>query len=119
MHKLFQTMETYWLALSLVLLVIITTSSLWPLDNLLLVPGSDKLHHFIAYSVLVFPVALRQPQRWILVVIFFILCSGLIEIIQPFVNRHGEWLDMLANTSGVLFGVLLATAVRAFNRSKG
>ena len=119
MHKLFQTMETYWLALSLALLVIITTSSLWPLDNLLLVPGSDKLHHFIAYSALVFPVALRQPQRWILVVIFFILCSGLIEIIQPFVNRHGEWLDLLANTSGVLFGVLLATAVRAFNRSKG
>jgi len=119
MLKLFQTMETYWLALSLGLLAIITTLSLWSLDNLLLVPGSDKLHHFIAYSALVFPVALSQPQRWILVVIFFILCSGLIELIQPVVNRHGEWLDMLANTSGALCGVLLATAVRALNRPKG
>ena len=119
MHKLFQTIETCWLALSLALLAIITTLSLWPLDNLLLVPGSDKLQHFIAYSALVFPVALSQPQRWILVVIFFVLCSGLIELIQPFVNRHGEWLDMLANTSGVLCGVLLATAVRALNRPKG
>ena len=120
MRKLFQTIETYWLVLSLSLLLTITTLSLWPLDILpLTVPGTDKLHHFIAYSTLVFPTALRRPQRWILVVVFFILCSGLIELIQPYVNRHGEWLDMLANTAGVLCWVLLATAVRALNRPKG
>ena len=112
MRKLFQTMETYWLALSLALLAIITTLSLWPLDNLLLVPGSDKLHHFIAYSALVFPVALSQPQRWILVVIFFILCSGLIELIQPFVGRHGDINDFYADALGSVIGVCLIALIK-------
>jgi uncharacterized membrane protein HdeD (DUF308 family) len=30
--------------------------------------------------------------------------SGIIELIQPYVNRHGEWLDFLANTIGVFSG---------------
>ena len=120
MRRLFQIIETYWLVLSLGLLLLIATLSLWPLDILpLSVPGSDKLHHFIAYLALVFPAALRQPRRWILVVIFFILCSGLIELVQPYVNRYGEWLDMLANITGVVCGVLLATGVRALTRHKG
>ena len=104
MRRLFQIIETYWLVLSLGLLLLIATLSLWPLDILpLSVPGSDKLHHFIAYSALVFPAALRQPRR-------------LIELVQPYVNRYGEWLDMLANITGVVCGVLLATGVRALTR---
>ena len=45
--------------------------------------------------------------------VFFIGYSGLIELIQPYVNRYGEWLDMLANTAGVVCGVALATAINA------
>ena len=30
--------------------------------------------------------------------------GGVIEMIQPYVNRYGEWLDFFANTIGVIFG---------------
>ncbi len=76
-------------------------------------PGTDKTHHLIAYAVLAFSTALRRPHRWHFIMLFFILCGGMIELIQPYVNRHGEWLDMLANTSGVILGALLARLVNA------
>ena len=70
------------------------------------------MHHLIAYAALVFPVALRKPQHWLLLVLFFIACSGGIELVQPLVNRYGEWLDMVANTIGVGCGILVAQIAR-------
>ena len=119
MKKAFLIVEKHWLTLSLCLLIIITTVSLWPLENLPLIPGSDKTHHLIAYAALAFPTALRKPNRWILIVIFFILYSGLIELIQPYVNRYGEWLDMLANTTGIICGVILARIIKTINKCQG
>lgn len=110
--------EKYWLIVTVCLLLIITGLSLWPLDSLPSAPGSDKAHHLIAYAALVFPVALRKPNRWIWFVGFFIGYSGLIELIQPYVNRYGEWLDMLANTTGVVCGVALATAINAVRKRR-
>jgi VanZ family protein len=43
--------------------------------------------------------------------IFFIVWSGLIELIQPYVNRYGEWLDMLANMGGVILAIVIAQAI--------
>jgi hypothetical protein len=37
-------------------------------------------------------------------------------VIQPYVNRHGEWLDMLANAAGVLCGIALATVIRTLRK---
>ena len=112
MIKALEAIERYWFILSLCILLIITTLSLWPLDHFPLVPGSDKTHHLIAYAALVFPTALRKPNRWMLFVAFFIFYSGLIELLQPYVNRYEEWLDMLANTAGVFCGVTLAIIIR-------
>ena len=108
--------EKHWRIVTLCLLLIITALSLWPLESLPSAPGSDKTHHFIAYAALVFPVALRQPNRWLWLVVFFIGYSGFIELIQPYVNRYGEWLDMLANTAGVLCGVALAAGINAVHK---
>ena len=105
--------EKHWFILTVCLLLIITRLSLWPLDSFPSAPGSDKTHHLIAYAALVFPVALRQPNRWLWLVVFFIGYSGLIELIQPYVNRYGEWPDMLANTAGVVCGVALGAAINA------
>ena len=116
MTKALQSIEKYWFLLSLCILLIITTLSLWPLDNLPLVPGSDKTHHLIAYAALVFPTALRKPNRWMWLVVFFILYSGLIELVQPYVNRYGEWLDMLANTAGVFCGIALAIVIKTLSK---
>ena len=111
-----QFIEKHWRGVSLCLLLIITALSLWPLESLPSAPGSDKTHHLIAYAALVFPVALRQPNRWLWLVVFFIGYSGLIELIQPYVNRYAEWLDILANTAGVLCGVALAAGINAVHK---
>lgn len=104
--------QKHWAGLTLVTLAAITLLSLWPLPQLPAVPGGDKLHHLVAYTVLMLPVALRKPLRWPLIGVFFVAWSGAIELIQPYVNRYGEVFDLLANGLGVLCGVVLAEGVR-------
>jgi len=100
--------EKYWLHITLLLLASITTLSLWPAASLPNVPGTDKTHHFIAYAALMLPTALRQPKHWLLITFVFLTFSGVIELIQPYVNRYGEWLDMAANAFGLVCGFILA-----------
>jgi VanZ family protein len=100
--------KAYWFVLSLGALFVITFFSLTPLPALPPVPGSDKTHHFLAYAVLMFPVALAKPKHWLAIALLFALWSGAIELIQPYVNRYGEWLDFAANTAGLTMGMLAA-----------
>ncbi len=108
MLKFLQIIKSYWLSLTIIVFIAITFLSLWPLPQLPSVPGTDKTHHLIAYAVLAFPVAIRRPEKWLWIVLFFIVYSGFIELVQPYVNRYGEWLDMAANTAGVICGLLLS-----------
>jgi VanZ family protein len=108
MIALLTHIKNYWIAFTLVILAAITTLSLWPLESLPSVPGSDKTHHFIAYAALMFPAALRKPKYWQSIGLFFVVYSGLIELLQPYVNRYGEWLDLAANTAGIVVGLVLA-----------
>lgn len=112
--KLLSLIKRYWISVTLFLLTIITVFSLTPLKELPPVPGSDKTHHFIAYAALIFPAALRKFDYWLLVGLFFMCWSGAIELIQPYVNRYGEMQDMIANTTGLLCGVILAILIRHF-----
>lgn len=100
--------QKYWLHITLMLLVSIATLSLWPVAHLPSVPGTDKTHHFIAYAALMLPTALRQPKHWLIITFGFLAFSGAIELIQPYVNRYGEWLDMAANAWGLICGFILA-----------
>lgn len=111
MISLISRIKTHWVFLSVFGTVVITVLSLYPLDNLPAVPGGDKTHHLVAYAALMFPAALRKPKGWILVFVFFVFWSGGIELLQPYVNRYGEWLDMAANVAGLGFGLLLARLV--------
>ena len=108
MIPLTQFINRYWIQLSLVMLLAITALSLHPLDNLPEAPGSDKTHHLIAYAALAYPASRRKPKRWQSIITIFALYSGLIELIQPHVNRYGEWMDFLANISGLIIGIALA-----------
>ena len=108
MQKIVNFLSVYWLAITTVLITAITVLSLTPLDELPAAPGSDKLHHLLAYAALSIPLSLRKPKYWWLIVIFFLAYSGLIEIIQPYVNRYGEWLDMAANSVGIILGICVA-----------
>ncbi|MDQ7011973.1 MAG: hypothetical protein Q9M29_09140 [Mariprofundaceae bacterium] len=101
-----------WLALSTIWLAIITILSLWPLEELPEVPGGDKLHHAIAYAALMFPAALKKPQHLRAIVLFYLTWSGVIELIQPYVNRYGEWSDLAANGTGLAIGWLVGRWLR-------
>ena len=105
MREFINFLAAYWLAITAVLLTSITVLSLMPLAELPAAAGSDKLLHLIAYTALTIPLTLRKPKYWWLIVIFFLAYSGLIEIIQPYVNHYGEWLDMAANCAGIVFGI--------------
>lgn len=112
MIKLKDIINRYWIQFSALILSAITALSLSPLENLPETPGSDKTHHFIAYAALAFPTALRKPKQWQTIIIIFALYSALIELLQPHVNRYGEWMDCLANISGLLIGIMLAFSVQ-------
>ncbi|MDR4503472.1 MAG: VanZ family protein [Candidatus Scalindua sp.] len=114
MIKLLIFIKTNWAVFTLFTLAVITTFSLWPLEKLPPVPGTDKTHHLIAYAVLMFPTALRKPDKWILFGLLFIAYSGVIELFQPYVNRYGEWLDIAANTAGVVCGLIIAELINNF-----
>ena len=116
MMKLFFTViKGYWLLLTFVILIAIGVLSLTPLEQLPEVPGSDKTHHFIAYAALAFPVAFARPKQWLFFIFGFLAYSGLIELLQPYVNRYGELLDMVANSAGLVIGVTVAYLINRFH----
>lgn len=116
LKKFVDEIKKRWKSLTWVLLAIITVFSLLPLDALPSAPGTDKTHHFIAYAMLMLPTALRKPANWIILGVLFILYSGVIELIQPFINRYGEWMDMCANAGGVICGAILAWLVNLYQK---
>lgn len=108
MNLILQLIRRYWIVLSILLASLITFLSLTPMAELPSVPGSDKTHHFIAYSALVLPLMLKKPNYWMAIVLLFTLLSGVIELIQPYQNRYGEWLDLFANIGGLTCGSIIA-----------
>ncbi len=101
------TLEKYVWPISISMLAIVTIVSLIPVPALPEVPGSDKTHHFVSYALISIPVSFVKPKYWWVFLLVVVAWSGGIELIQPFVNRYGEWLDLLANGCGVIIGLLL------------
>ena len=114
MTSLLAMVKTYWVVITAVILAAITILSLYPAQSLPVVPGSDKTHHLIAYGALMFPIALRKPKYWQFICLAFVCWSGVIELLQPYVNRYGEWLDMAANTIGIACSLLIAQLISWF-----
>ncbi|TEW56233.1 VanZ family protein [Psychromonas sp. RZ22] len=108
MKVLIQFIREYWIFFSLLLFALIAILSLTPMAELPKVAGTDKTHHFIAYSVLVLPLMLKKPKYWFIILLSYIALSGTIELIQPHFNRQAEWLDLFANICGVICGVIIA-----------
>lgn len=108
MSPLLTLVQRHWRLLTLLLAVLIGLLSLWPLERLPLVPGGDKSHHLIAYAALAFPLGLARPRHWPLLALLLLGWGGLIELLQPWANRYGEWLDLAANGTGLVVGLLLA-----------
>ncbi len=111
--SVFGLIEKYSYPLTALLLLAITLLSLMPINgNAPAIPGSDKLHHLGAYALLMLPMGLRHNRHWWWFAIAFIAYSGAIELLQPFVERRAEWLDLLANSCGICLGGLLAMVIK-------
>jgi len=110
--------QRYWIALTVFNIIVVSILSLTPLENLPHAPGGDKTHHLIAYACLIFPCALKKPNYWIAISFFCVAWGGAIELIQPYVNRYGEWLDLAANTLGIVIGILSANFVNHLIQNK-
>ena len=74
--------------------------------------SSDKIDHFLGFAALLFPAALlyRHALYWLLP--SAIAFGGAIELIQPYVNRKGEWGDFWANAIGAVIGVMIGLFLR-------
>lgn len=77
----------------------------------------DKIGHFSAYFILMFwfaQIYFTNRQRLTCVVLFLIMGSA-IEVVQSFqVTRSFEFMDMVANTTGVAAGYLLTLGSARF-----
>ena len=108
-----------WKIYTYLIFILITLLSLYPLQEQPNIPGSDKIHHLIAYSALAIGVGLRRPSNYVLIIIFFSFYSGLIEIIQPYVNRFSEIEDFLFNNLGIFIGLTLGIFInKIINKNK-
>lgn len=93
-----------WLTIGLALCIGALT--LIPLSAPLGVPGTDKTHHVLAFAILSGPCAALYPKGLLRVVFAAAVYGGLIEVIQPYVGRHCETADVLADLLGVAIGAV-------------
>ncbi len=103
-----------WLITTGLVICAITWLSLTPLPHLPMpsFQSIDKIQHLAAYSAAALPVALAGRKRWKWLILVIFAWSGVIELIQPSVNRYGEWLDLLANGIGLALGTALGRLAR-------
>lgn len=108
---------TLWIWLSAIAVVI--TGELLPGSSKVLrlvafTRVSDKLQHFAAYCVLAaIPAFGFERRRGIAAALSMIVLGVALEFLQRLVpGRDFEWLDMAANTLGVLSGILVSLALR-------
>ena len=73
--------------------------------------GNDKIGHFIAYMILMFNAGLiffKKKKKFLLAILFCATYGLFIEFLQQFVpGRFMSLEDFIANTIGVIFGILL------------
>jgi VanZ family protein len=96
-----------WRGFGWLLLVSIVTLSLMPAPPH--APGSDKLHHFLAYFglMLLFSQWHERKSHYLLALAFMTLGIA-IELVQPMTGRYFSWMDMLANSSGAFVAWFIA-----------
>ena len=79
----------------------------------------DKWTHFVMYGVFSFVVCYEHKRISWHTIVLPILMGGMIELAQAYLTtcRSGEWLDLLANSIGVVIGNTLYFLVKGL-RSK-
>ena len=73
------------------------------------VPGSDKMHHFLSYLLISsFGFLAYSDKNFFRLFLFLLSLGFFLEVFQLWIpNRYFEFLDLIANFSGVLLSFLL------------
>lgn len=83
----------------------------------------DKVAHFAAYAALSLVTSLafgRHREPAALVLLALLVFGGALELLQAAGGvRTGDWLDLLANTLGIMAGGAAGAAARLFARWRG
>lgn len=104
----------WWPVLTVALALVVVTLSLTPLPGAEggLVSRTDKLQHLVAYAALAGPAALARPKGWMRVLVALAALGGIVEVIQPLVNRGMHLSDFAASAAGLAAGALAAALLR-------
>ncbi len=109
---------------SVLWLLIIAVASLLPSSKVPDIDVSDKWIHFVFYAIFAFLLFLStlgytkstnsRVARWRFVLITGTVTGFCIELIQHYLilGRQGEWLDVLANTLGLLVALSIADLLK-------
>ena len=102
-----------WLVIgyALVALVVFLSLTSSPVDTGLNFPYEDKLYHVLAYFTLMvwFAQIYHDRLKRNLIALMLVLLGVALEYLQSFdPNRYSEFADMVANSTGVLLGLMLA-----------
>lgn len=99
--------------------VAIGIATLMPAQIANAAPGGDKLHHFLAFGLLVLPAALVRPRWAVPAVLLAIFYGYLIELIQPHFGRTYDLADLRADAIGALCGAGLGVVLGWLMRRLG
>ena len=93
--------------------MMITFLSLYnnPISNPLELPELEKIFHFFAYFFLALFLGIKKPNQSILFILFYMVFGGLVELVQPYVNRHNEWFDFIVNNIGIISGFFVGVFI--------
>ena len=92
------------LILTFIFTLLILVGTLTPIPQKIDAPDADKWHHFIAFAVLTYPMVAANKRLSFAIVLFGLCLGASIEIIQPYVNRFGDFNDFKADCIGILLG---------------
>lgn len=80
------------------------------------VPGSDKLHHALAFFALALPASFARPRLALWITLAAIAYGGAIELIQPHVGRDRDVWDFLADGMGAVAGAAVGVSLHWLRR---
>jgi VanZ family protein len=98
--------------LAIIISILFTVAALIPSNHIPSLPGSDKVHHALAFGLISFPVAFARSQSIFWIILVASAYGGLIEVIQAYVGRDGDIKDAAANTLGAVCGTVSGKILR-------
>ena len=104
-------------AVTFAIMIAIAFGTLMPASQLPELPGNDKSVHLLAFALLTLPLSLRPWVKGWKLGLGCLAFGASIEVIQPFVNRSGEWLDLGADAVGIMVGLAIGQILRKVSQA--